>query len=246
VVIATKGGLRPDGPGVARDASATWIRTGLEESLRALDTDYVDLFQVHWPDPKTPFDETAETLGKIVQEGKILHVGVSNFDVAQIEEFSATLRVETLQPPYHLFHRDIETEILPYTAANDIGVLVYGPLAHGLLGGHLEPDTRFAPDDWRSENAMFHGASYERNLRVVGQLQRLATEELGITLAQLAVAWTLANPAVHAAIVGTRNPKHIDEAIAAAEIDLSDDVLQQIGQIMVDSTPVAGPSPEGM
>ncbi len=246
VVIATKGGLRPDGPGVARDASATWIRTGLEESLRALDTDYVDLFQVHWPDPKTPFEETAETLIKLVADGKILHVGVSNFDVAQIEEFSATLPVETLQPPYHLFHRDIEADVLPFTAANDIGVLVYGPLAHGLLGGHLRPDTRFAPDDWRSKNAMFHGASYERNLRAVGQLRSLATDQLEITLAQLAVAWTLANPAIDAAIVGTRNPNHVDEAVAAADIDLNDEVMQRIEQIMVDSTPVAGPSPEAM
>lgn len=246
VVIATKGGLRPYGPVVARDASATWIRTGLEESLKALGTDYVDLFQVHWPDPKTPFEETAEALATMIADGKILHVGVSNFDVAEIEEFSGTLPVETLQPPYHLFRRDIEADVLPYTAAHDIGVLVYGPLAHGLLGGHLTTDTRFAPDDWRSKHPMFRGDSYERNLRAVAQLRRLATEDLGITLAQLAVAWTLANPAVHAAIVGTRNPNHVDEAVAAADIDLDDEVMQRIDQIMVDSTPVAGPSPEAM
>ncbi len=141
LVIATKGGLRPSGDGVARDASPAWIRQGVESSLRALATDYIDLYQVHWPDPATPFEETAEALAKLIADGKIRHVGVSNFDVAQMEAFSATLPVETLQPPYHLFRRDIEAEVLPYTAAHDIGVLVYGPLAHGLLGGRLGPDT---------------------------------------------------------------------------------------------------------
>jgi aryl-alcohol dehydrogenase-like predicted oxidoreductase len=246
VVISTKGGLRPVGAGVVRDASAEWITHGVEASLRSLDTDYIDLYQVHWPDPATPFEETAETLAKLIAAGKIRHVGVSNFDVDQMEEFSSTLAVETLQPPYHLFRQNIEADVLPYTVANDIGVLVYGPLAHGLLGGHLGPDTRFAADDWRSKNPMFHGDSYLRNLQAVAQLQDLATEELGITLAQLAVAWTLANPAVQVAIVGTRDPSHVDEALAAAEIDIEDDVLQRIHQIMMDSAPVAGPSPEAM
>jgi len=246
VVIATKGGLRPEGTGVVRDASADWIRNGVEASLRALDTDYIDLYQMHWPDPATPFEETAETLAKLIAAGKIQHVGVSNFDVGQMEEFSTTLAVETLQPPYDLFRRDIEADVLPFTAANDIGVLVYGPLAHGLLGGHLGPDTRFAPDDWRSKNSTFRGDSYQRNLRAVAQLRDLATMELGITLAQLAVAWTLANAAVQVAIVGTRDPNHIDEALAAAETDLDDEMLQRIDDIMVDSAPVVGPSPEAM
>jgi aryl-alcohol dehydrogenase-like predicted oxidoreductase len=246
VVIATKGGLRREGTGVVRDASPDWIRHGVEASLRALDTDYIDLYQVHWPDPATPFEETAETLAKLIAAGKIRHVGVSNFDVGQLEEFSATLAVETLQPPYHLFRRDIEADILPYTRANDIGILVYGPLAHGLLGGHLGPDTRFAPDDWRSNNPMFHGDSYHRNLRAVERLRDLATEDLGVTLAQLALAWTLANPAVQVAIVGTRDPDHVEEALAAADIDLDDEVLRRIDDIMIDSAPVVGPSPEAM
>jgi len=245
-IFATKGGLRPVGTGMVRDASAEWIRHGVEASLRALDTDDIDLYQVHWPDPATPFEETAETLAKLIAAGKIRHVGVSNFGVDQIEEFSATLAVESLQPPYHLFRRDIEAEVLPYAAANNIGVLVYGPLAHGLLGGRLRRDTRFASDDWRSKNPMFHGDSYERNLRVVARLQNLATEELGVTLAQLAVAWTLANPAVQVAIVGTRNPDHVDEALAASEIDLGREVMEQIDEIMVDAVPVVGPSPEAM
>jgi aryl-alcohol dehydrogenase-like predicted oxidoreductase len=246
LVIATKGGLRPEGAGIVRDASATWIREGVEASLRALDTDFIDLYQVHWPDPSTPFEETAEQLGKLVADGKILHVGVSNFDIEQMEEFSASLPIETLQPPYHLFRRDIEAEVLSYTAANDIGVLVYGPLAHGLLSGHLAPNTRFNPEDWRSKSPVFRGESFERNLRAVDRLGRLAKDELGITLAQLAVAWVLHNPAVHVAIVGTREPNHVDEALAAADVDLDDEVMAQIDLIMTEAVPVGGPSPEGM
>jgi aryl-alcohol dehydrogenase-like predicted oxidoreductase len=206
----------------------------------------VDLYQVHWPDPATPFEETADELGKLVADGKILHVGVSNFDVEQMEAFSATLPVETLQPPYHLFRREIEADVLAYTAANDIGVLVYGPLAHGLLSGHLAADTEFEPDDWRSKSPVFHGDSFERNLRAVDRLRQLAEGELGITLAQLAVAWTLHNPAVDVAIVGTRDPAHVDEALAAADLDLDDEVMERINLIMSDAVPVGGPSPEGM
>ena len=155
LVIATKGGLRSQGDGIVRDASASWIREGVEASLRALGTEYIDLYQVHWPDPATPFEETAGELGKLVADGKVLHVGVSNFEVGQMEEFSSTLPVETLQPPYHLFRREIEADVLPYAAANDIGVLVYGPLAHGLLSGHLTPDTLFDAHDWRSKSPVF-------------------------------------------------------------------------------------------
>jgi len=243
LVLATKGGLRPAGDGVARDASPAWIQKGVESSLSALGTDYIDLYQMHWPDPTTPFEETAEALAKLIADGKIRHVGVSNFDVEQMEAFSATLPVETLQPPYHLFRRDIEAEVLPYAAANDIGVLVYGPLAHGLLGGHLGPDTTFVPGDWRAKSPMFCGETFARNLQVVEQLRKVATE-LGITLAQLATAWTLANPAVDVAIVGTRNADHVDEALAAAEIDLDDEVMGRIDLIMAEATPVPGPSPE--
>lgn len=245
VVIATKGGLRPTDGGLVRDASARWIRDGVDASLRALGTDYVDLYQVHWPDLATPFDETAEALAKLIAEGKIRHAGVSNFDVDQMETFGVTLPVETLQAPYDLFRRDIEAEVLPYTEAHAIGVLVYGPLAHGLLGGRLGPGTRFARDDWRSRSPMFQGESYARNLRVVAELGALAAE-LGFTLPQLAIGWTLANPAVHVAIVGTRARGHVDEALAASATDFDDEVMRRIDALMVDAVPVAGPSPEGM
>jgi aryl-alcohol dehydrogenase-like predicted oxidoreductase len=247
VVIATKGGLRSlGGPHVERDAGPEWIRAGVDDSLRALATDYIDLFQVHWPDPKTPFAETAGVLAELVAAGKVRHVGVSNFSPEQMDEFSTTLPVETLQPPYHLFHRDIEEQILRYATAHGIGVLVYGPLAHGLLSGGLGAGTRFATDDWRSHSPDFTGDAFTRNLGVVAALERLAQDELGVPVSRLAVAWTLANPAVHAAIIGTRSAEHIDDAIAAAGLDLSDDLLRRIDEVARDAVYVPGPRVEAM
>ena len=145
VVIATKGGLRPMGGGIERDASPDWIRRGVDSSLKALGTDYIDLYQIHWPDPKVPFAETAGALADLKAAGKIRHVGVSNYDAAQMAEFSRTLPVETLQPVYHMFRRDIEESVLPYTKAHGIGVLAYGPLGHGLLSGALTPNPASRP-----------------------------------------------------------------------------------------------------
>jgi aryl-alcohol dehydrogenase-like predicted oxidoreductase len=247
VVIATKGGLRPlGGSRVERDASAAWIRQGVDDSLRALATDYIDLLQVHWPDPHTPFEETAGALAELISAGKVRHVGVSNFDPDQMDEFSRTLPVETLQPPYHLFHRDIQAAILPYATAHDIGVLVYGPLAHGLLSGHLRADTRFSDDDWRSHSADFEGDTLTANLRVVTALDQFANEELGVPVSQLAIAWTLANPAVHVAIIGTRSAEHVDDAVAAAGVELTGEMLRRIDEIASGAVRIAGPRPEAM
>jgi aryl-alcohol dehydrogenase-like predicted oxidoreductase len=245
IVIATKGGLRRTDSGLVRDASPDWLRRGVESSLAALGVEYVDLYQVHWPDPAVPASETAGALADLVAEGKIRHVGVSNYDAAQMDEFSTTLGVETVQPPYHLFRRDIEAELLPYCRAHDIGVLVYGPLAHGLLTGTLRADTRFADDDWRSKSSVFRGEAYRRNLEVVGELERFAAQ-LGITVSQLAIAWTLARPGVHVAIVGARRVAHLQDSIGAVDVTLSDDELGHIDKIMSSATPVAGPSPESV
>jgi aryl-alcohol dehydrogenase-like predicted oxidoreductase len=247
LIIATKGGLRPgESGGVRRDSSPAWLQAGIESSLRALNTDYIDLYQVHWPDPAVPFADTAETLGKLIADGKIRHAGVSNFDAEQMAEFSAVLHVESLQPPYHLFRRDIEASILPYAAAHDIGVLVYGPLAHGLLSGAMTEATRFAPADWRSDSDMFTGNQFARNLQAVSKLARLAGGDLGVPVSRLAVAWTLANPAVHAAIVGTRNPGHVDDAIAAADLNLGIDLRDEIDGILTSASPTTGPTPDSV
>jgi aryl-alcohol dehydrogenase-like predicted oxidoreductase len=245
VVIATKGGLRMDGETLVRDASPAWLRKGVEASLEALGTEYVDLYQVHWPDPATPVRETASALADLARGGLIRHVGVSNYSPAQITEFSAVLPVETVQPPYHLFRRDIEVGLLPYAAAHDIGVLAYGPLAHGLLGGAITATSTFGAGDWRSHSPAFTGNGFARNLQVVAALRRFAADR-GATIAQLAVAWVLANPAVQVAIVGARTPAHLAESLGALDLALTADDLAEIDQIMAAAVPVGGPTPEGM
>jgi aryl-alcohol dehydrogenase-like predicted oxidoreductase len=244
LVIATKGGLRPEGGGIERDSSPEWLRSGVEESLRHLGVETIDLYQVHWPDPDTPVEETAGALDELVTEGKIRHVGVSNFDVEQMAGFERTRKVESLQPPYHLFRREIEEDVLPWCRENGVGVLAYGPLAHGLLSGRMTPETRLADDDWRHGSDLFRGDNFRRNLEVVAALGRFA-EERGSTVAQLAVAWTLANPAVDVAIVGARRPDHIEGTAPAADVELSGDDLAEIDRIMEGAVQVAGPTPEG-
>jgi aryl-alcohol dehydrogenase-like predicted oxidoreductase len=244
LVIATKGGLRMDAEeGLVRDCSPAWLRRGVEESLRHLGVDYIDLYQLHWPDPQTPFAVSAQALAELVAEGKIRQVGVSNFSAAQMAEFSRTLDVQTLQPPYHLFRRDIEADVLPYAREHDIGVLVYGPLAHGLLTGAMDSETRFARDDWRSRSALFAGETFQHNLQTVGELERFAGER-GCSVGQLAIAWTLANPAVHVAIVGSRSIEHIKDSLGALAMELSREDLGEIERIMAGAVPVAGPTPE--
>ncbi|MFL5820222.1 MAG: aldo/keto reductase [Solirubrobacteraceae bacterium] len=244
VVIATKGGLRMTDEGLVRDASPEFLRGGLENSLRSLGLDYVDVYQVHWPDPNVPFAETAAALEGLVQEGKIRHVGVSNYDAAQMAEFTRGRPVETLQPPYHLFRREVEAEVLPYAREHDIGVLIYGPLAHGLLTGGMDEHATFAADDWRSQSHVFEGEAFWRNLEVVRELERFAVDELDTSVAQMAIAWTLANPAVHVAIVGARSPRHVEESVAAAQVRLSEVELERIDRIVAGSAAIAGPFPE--
>jgi aryl-alcohol dehydrogenase-like predicted oxidoreductase len=245
VVIATKGGLRQEGDRVVRDASREWLRKGVESSLDSLGTDYVDLYQVHWPDPNTPVEETAEALQELIGEGKIRHAGVSNYDEHQMAVHGQYGRVETLQPPYHFFRRDIEDAILPYTADHDIGVLAYGPLAHGLLSGRMTQSTSFDAGDWRGRSPDFAGDTFRRNLAVVERLKDVA-QDLDISLPQLAVAWTLANPGVDVVVVGARTPDHLDETATAADVDLSFGDMRRIDTILADAAPVHGPHPEGM
>ena len=246
VVIATKGGLRRGADGhVGRDSSAGGLRRDLEASLRHLGTDYVDLYQVHWPDPATPFAETAEALDDFVREGKVRYVGVSNYDARQMAAFQQVRPIDALQPPYHLFRREIEASILPYTAEHGIGVLVYGPMAHGLLSGRMTEATTFAPNDWRAGSDLFKGETFRRNLRIVEELKAFAADRQ-LTVAQLAIAWTLANPAVDVAIVGARTPEQLKATAPAAAARLTPADLVHIDAITRAEVPVGGPSPESV
>jgi aryl-alcohol dehydrogenase-like predicted oxidoreductase len=245
IVIATKGGLRNDDGRPVRDSSPAGLRRDLEASLRFLDVDYVDIYQVHWPDPATPIATTAETLDEFVREGLVRLVGVSNYDTRQMTAFQGVRPIDTLQPPYHLFRRDIEGTILPFAREHGIGVLVYGPLAHGLLSGRMTEETRFAADDWRSKSDMFVGETFRRNLAVVSDLTRFAAKR-NATVAQVAIAWALANPAVDLAIVGARSPEQIRQTSPAADLRLSSEDIAQIELLLRGEVAVGGPAPEAM
>jgi aryl-alcohol dehydrogenase-like predicted oxidoreductase len=244
LIIATKGGVNPGGER-PRDAGRSSLRQGVEESLRALRLDYIDLYQVHWPDADTPAEETAGALQELVDEGKIRHVGVSNYNAGEMAAFDRTRPVETLQPPYHLFRRGIEREILPYTREHDIGVLAYSPLASGLLTGRLTPESAFEEGDWRGHASAFQGDQLRRNLAVVDRLGELA-ERRGITVSQLAIAWVLAQPGVHVAIVGARSARNIENSLAAADVSLDEDDLAEIERITAEGVSIEGASPEGI
>jgi len=245
IVIATKGGLRSSNGLTVRDSSPDALRRDLESSLRALGTDYVDIYQVHWPDAATPIEATAETLDAFVREGRVRHVGVSNYDERQMAAFQRVRSVDTVQPPYHMFRRDIEAGILPFALEHGIGVLVYGPLAHGLLSGRMTERTSFAPDDWRSKSDLFAGETFRRNLAVVRDLAEFASAR-NVTVAQLAIAWTLTNPAVDVAIVGARSPSQIRQTAPGADFRLSPAEMSDIELILGGEVAVGGPAPEAM
>ncbi|WP_239126597.1 aldo/keto reductase [Asanoa siamensis] len=243
IVLATKGGIDPEGERT-RDARPAYLRKGVESSLRALGVDYIDLYQVHWPDPDTPAEETATALQELVDAGKIRHVGVSNYDVADLTAFEAVRPVETLQSPLHLFQRKIQDEILPYARRLDIGVLAYSPLGSGLLTGAMTASTRFDPDDWRARSSAFTGDDFIHNLEIVDNLAAFAAGR-SMTVAQLAVAWVLAQDGVDVAIVGARHARNIEAAAQAADLALSADDLAEIDKLTAGMTPALGSTPEG-
>ncbi|WP_326565847.1 aldo/keto reductase [Amycolatopsis rhabdoformis] len=244
VIIATKGGTKPRAER-ARDSRRDWLTQGVDASLRLLGVDHLDLYQIHWPDPETPAAEVAQTLQSFVDAGKVRHIGVSNYTAAQLAAFDETRPVETLQPPYHLFRRGIETDPLPYAREHNVGVLAYSPLGSGLLTGTFTADSVFEESDWRSKSSAFQGENLRHNLAIVDKLAAFAAER-GTSVSRLAIAWTLAQPGVHVAIVGARKPAHIADSTAAADLDLTADDLAEIERITADAVQVGGASPEGI
>lgn len=243
VVVSTKGGIRATRDGHVRDTSAEFLREGLEESLRWLGTDHVDVFFVHWPDPAVPIAETACTVADFVAEGKVRHVGLSNHSPDQIGEFSKILPVSVVQSPYSLLRRGIERELLQYCSAQGIGIVTYGVLAQGLLSGRIRRDTVFPADDWRVTSPIFSGPGFDNNVAIVEELGALA-DEFGVGLPELAVAWVLSNPDVGCAIFGARDERHLPAMYRAASTVLSDAQMQRIEDVVRGATPIGGPSPE--
>ena len=209
VQIATKMGLEWKEGAVFRDSRPTRIRREIEDSLRRLRTDVVDLYQVHWPDLETPIADTARTLEDLRREGKIRAIGVSNFSPAQMDVFRAAARLDAVQPPYNLFEREIEADVLPYADRTGLTVLSYGALCRGLLSGRMSASTTFKGDDLRTVDPKFHGERFRQYLAAVRELGELARERFGKSVLALAVRWVLdQGPTV--ALWGARNPHQMD------------------------------------
>ena len=205
------------------------VKRECEDSLRRLQVDVIDLYQIHWPKPDGDIEEGWEALSELKDEGKVRHVGVSNFDAGQMGRADAVAPVETLQPPYNMLRRGVEDEILPYARENDVGVIVYSPMASGLLTGKM---TRgrvedMPSDDWRRNNEQFNDPKLSRNLDLVEKLREVG-ERHDKSPAEVAIAWTLRHPAVSAAIVGGRRPDQVDGIVGAADFRLSDDEVGEI------------------
>jgi aryl-alcohol dehydrogenase-like predicted oxidoreductase len=205
------------------------VKRECEESLRRLQTDVIDLYQIHWPNPEEDIEEGWEALAELKEEGKVRHIGVSNFDVSQMERTQKIAPVETLQPPYNMLNRGVEEEILPYCAEQDIGVIVYSPMRSGLLTGKMTRErVRSLPsDDWRRNSSDFQEPRLSKNLELVKLLEKIGREH-GSSPGEVAIAWTLRHPAVTAAIVGGRRPDQVDGIIGAAGFRFGEDELDRI------------------
>ena len=219
-VIATKTGLEWRDGKIYRNATGERILREVDDSLRRLRTDYIDIYQVHWPDPLVPVEETAEAMRALYEQGKIRAIGVSNFSVAQIERFRKVAPLHVLQPPYNLFERGIEAEILPYCQANGIATLGYGALCRGLLSGRMRPDTVFHGDDLRGVDPKFQPPRFAQYLEAVRQLDELAQRRFHRHVIQLAVRWML-DKGISVALWGGRHPNQLEAALEVAGWSLS-------------------------
>ena len=223
-----------------RDSSRQRVTASIDQSLQNLNTDYVDVYMVHWPDVNTPFEETMRALDDLVQQGKVRAVGISNFRLSQIEESMRTRRVDVAQYCWNLFDRRMQKEIYPYCRDQNIGVMAYGSLAYGLLTGTFTEDMDFGTDDWRARRGRMGGINlfqhlfgpdyFPRNLRAVEELKAMAAR-YGKSLPQFALRWTLSNPIISTALVGCRNITEVEENVGALGWSISTADMKEIDAI---------------
>jgi aryl-alcohol dehydrogenase-like predicted oxidoreductase len=231
VVIATKVGLEWRDGKVFRNASRARIMHEVDESLWRLRTDYIDIYQVHWPDPLVPIEETAEAMRTLYEQGKIRAIGVSNFSVAQMERFRRVAPLHVVQPPYNLFERAIEADILPYCRDNQIVTLGYGALCRGLLSGRMRPDTLFDGDDLRRVDPKFQPPRFAQYLDAVRQLDELARGRFNRRVIHLAVRWML-DQGISVALWGGRHPDQVEAALGVAGWSLNQGNREAIERIV--------------
>jgi aryl-alcohol dehydrogenase-like predicted oxidoreductase len=229
--ISTKVGVEWRNGTVYRNATRARITQEIDDSLRRLRTDHIDIYHVHWPDPLVPIEETAEAMYALYERGKIGAIGVSNFSVAQMERFRKVAPLHVLQPPYNLFERDIEGEILPYCRAHNIATLGYGALCRGLLSGRMRVDTTFAGDDLRQLDPKFRRPRYAQYLAAVQRLDQLAHDRFHRRVIHLAVRWML-DQGISVALWGGRRPDQLQAALGVSGWTLGAATLARIDQIL--------------
>lgn len=240
--VFTKCSLRwRDDKSIYNSLKADSVAEEVEASLRRLQVETIDLYQVHWPNPEAEIEEGWAALERLRQQGKIRWIGVSNFNAEQMERARMIAPITSLQPPYSMLRRAVEQEILPYAQAHGIGVINYSPMVSGLLTGKMTAErvASMPADDWRRKAAEFNEPRFSRNLRLVDLLREIGSAH-GVTPGVAAVAWTLHHPAITAAIVGGRSARQVEETAAALTFRLSADEYQRINAFL-DANPVANP-----
>lgn len=241
IIVATKTCLRWKEGKVYRDARKDTVKQEIEDSLRRLQLEYIDLYQVHWPDPLTPFAETAEVLGQLLEQGKIRAIGVSNFSVAQMEEFQKTAPIHALQSPYNLFERGIEKSELAYCLKKKIAVLSYGSLCRGLLSGKMRADSSFQGDDLRKVDPKFQPPRYAQYLDAVARLKEWVERKYQKNLISLAIRYCL-DKGINIALWGARTPEQLIGLGGAWGWRLSSQDFAEIDQILQETiTSPVGP-----
>jgi aryl-alcohol dehydrogenase-like predicted oxidoreductase len=218
----------------SRDFSPQGIRSAMEASLRALDVEYVDLYQIHRWQSEYPVESSIETMARLQEEGKTRYIGVSNYTAEQMARALGTARFHSNQPRYNMFDRGIEAEDIPFCAQHGIGILAHSALAKGLLTGKYTPASTFDFADERSRFPRFQGETFAGYLAVADRLQALAHDK-GLTLVQLAIAWVLRLPALTCALVGAKNPGQVEEHLGAVGVTLTAEELAQIDAILADA-----------
>jgi aryl-alcohol dehydrogenase-like predicted oxidoreductase len=245
VIIATKVGLEWSGDQVFRNSSKARIMKEINDSLGRLKTDYIDIYQIHWPDPLVPIEETAAAMHQLYKQGKIRAIGVSNYSLEQLNLFRQAAPLHTAQPPYNLFERGVEKDVLPYCRNHDISTLTYGSLCRGLLSGKMKLNTQFSGDDVRKIDPKFQQPRYAQYLKAVERLNRFAQENFGKHVLELAMRWTLDQPFVTVALWGARHPSQLAPVASISGWTLDAAAMRAIAEIVSES--VADPvGPEFM
>lgn len=240
--IATKAGLEWNERGVFANSTPATLRREIEDSLRRLGTDYIDLYQIHWPDTRVPIAEVAGVLAEFQREGKVRALGVSNFNVAQMEEFRKVVKLASNQPPYNIFEREIDGEVRPWCAANSVAILTYSSLCRSLLGGRVHRGMTFDVSDIRSVDPKFQEPRFSQYITAVEQLTRLARERYGKSVAQLAVRWVLDQQGISVALWGAKRPDQLDAVAGATGWHLDEQAMAEIDRIVAESvTDPVGP-----